>query len=191
MRAIRNACLASLASLALVVGCSTEEPATSSVPTPTPAPEVMPTPGVTPSAAPAATPATPEVKPDAKIPAADTKADAPKADAPEADTPKADAPKADAPKVDAPKVDAPKVDSPKADASKFTADELAEIKKLPADDQALAISQVNCPVGGEHLGGMGVPIKVSAEGKSFFICCKGCKKDVDADPKAVVAKLMK
>ncbi len=36
---------------------------------------------------------------------------------------------------------------------------------------------------------MGTPIKVTAEGKTFYLCCKGCKKDVDADPKAVVAKL--
>ena len=43
----------------------------------------------------------------------------------------------------------------------------------------------------EHLGSMDVPVKVSAEGKTLYLCCKGCKKDFDADPKAVLAKLAK
>ncbi len=78
----------------------------------------------------------------------------------------------------------------KADAAvKFTSDELAAIKKLPATEQTLALSQGVCPVSGEHLGAMDAPVKVSAEGKSFFLCCKGCKKEVDANPKDVLAKL--
>ena len=44
-------------------------------------------------------------------------------------------------------------------------------------------------MGGENLGEMGPPIKVTAAGKTFFLCCKSCQKEVDADPKAVVAKL--
>jgi hypothetical protein len=42
-----------------------------------------------------------------------------------------------------------------------------------------------------NLGSMGVPIKVSAEGKTAYLCCKGCNKDFDKDPKAVFAKLGK
>jgi YHS domain-containing protein len=38
---------------------------------------------------------------------------------------------------------------------------------------------------------MGVPLKVSAEGKTFFLCCKGCNKELKANPQAVVAKLGK
>ena len=38
---------------------------------------------------------------------------------------------------------------------------------------------------------MGVPIRVTAEGKTFFLCCKSCEKEVKADPKAIVAKLAK
>ena len=49
------------------------------------------------------------------------------------------------------------------------ADELAEIKKLPADEQAVALKQIVCPVSGEHLGSMGVPLKVTAEGKTFSL----------------------
>ncbi len=167
MSSIRKVSWASMASLALVFGCGSEETTTTSVPTPTPIPTTT---------TPTQTPATHEVKAPEK-----------KADALKIETPKVDAPKVDAPKVDAPKVDAPK----KADDSKLTADEIAEIKKLPAAEQAIALSQISCPVGGEHLGGMGVPIKVVAEGKTFFICCKSCQKEVDADPKAVLAKLAK
>ncbi|HMB06258.1 MAG TPA: hypothetical protein VKP69_21300 [Isosphaeraceae bacterium] len=68
-------------------------------------------------------------------------------------------------------------------------EEVAEIKKLPAADAAKALAQKVCPVSGENLGGMGVPVRVSAEGKTFFLCCKGCNKEVKANPKAVVAKL--
>jgi YHS domain-containing protein len=30
---------------------------------------------------------------------------------------------------------------------------------------------------------------VSAEGRTFFICCEGCEEKVKSDPKAVIAKL--
>jgi hypothetical protein len=104
----------------------------------------------------------------------------------------------EAPKVEAPAVTpAAPAETPsekpaekKADAATLSAEEVAEIKKLPPADAALALKQMVCPVSGEHLGGdMGVPVKVSAEGKTFFLCCKSCNKDVQADPKAVVAKL--
>jgi YHS domain-containing protein len=101
---------------------------------------------------------------------------------------------AEAPKVEPPAVTpaAPAEAAPekKADATTLSAEEVAEIKKLPPADAALALKQMVCPVSGEHLGGdMGAPVKVSAEGKTFFLCCKSCNKDVLADPKAVVAKL--
>ena len=51
------------------------------------------------------------------------------------------------------------------------------------------MKQVLCPVSGEHLGSMDAPIKVSAEGKTFYLCCKSCKKEVEKNPKEVVAKL--
>jgi len=71
-------------------------------------------------------------------------------------------------------------------------EEKAEIAKL-ADkkDQEAATAQATCPVTGENLGSMGVPIKVSADGKDAFLCCKGCVKDFEKDPKAVFAKIGK
>jgi hypothetical protein len=75
----------------------------------------------------------------------------------------------------------------------LTADQLTEIKKLPEDDQKLAIAQKICPVSEEHLGDMGKPIKVTAGGETFFICCDGCKKDLEdeAKLKTYLAKLPK
>ena len=111
-------------------------------------------------------------------------------------TEKTEAEKTEAPKVEAPAtIPAPpeeskeKAEEKKADAASLSDEEVAEIKKLPAADAALALKQMVCPVSGDHLGEMGAPVKVSAEGKTFFLCCKSCNKEVTADPKAVVAKL--
>ena len=104
---------------------------------------------------------------------------------------KTDEPKADAPKVEAPKTEEPKADAPKTAAVPLTEDEIKEIKTLPADEQAAALKQAKCPVSDEALGSMGTPIKVVAEGKTFYICCKGCVKEVEANPKEIVAKLAK
>ena len=83
---------------------------------------------------------------------------------------------------------APAVEGPKAGTVKLTDEEIANIKKLPADEQEAALKQAVCPVSGENLG-MDVPIKVSAEGRDFYICCGGCKDAVEKDPKGVLAKL--
>ncbi len=92
-------------------------------------------------------------------------------------------------------VDPAKDDKKGADAkpAKLSDEEIAEIKKLPADEQAIALAQVTCPVSNDHLGGgeMGMPIKQVVEGKTFFLCCAGCEKAVKADPAAILAKLKK
>lgn len=95
---------------------------------------------------------------------------------------------AEAPKTDAPAADAPKADAPQA-AVELKAEEIAEIKKLPAEQAELALKQKVCPVSNEPLGSMGAPIKVEAEGKTAFLCCKGCQGDFEKDPKSVLSKL--
>ena len=40
-----------------------------------------------------------------------------------------------------------------------------------------------CPVSGEKLGSMGDPVVVSHEGVEVRLCCKGCLKEFNADPK--------
>jgi hypothetical protein len=173
MLSIRRTWWAALALAAMAGGCTTEEPTNPSA-TPPPAPAAVPGPEAPTAIAPA-----PETKP---MPGAEPIKDAPAA------TPE----KSEAPPIEAPKPEpAAKGDQPKAAAAavKLSDEEVAEIKTLPADQQTLALKQAVCPVSDEHLGSMGAPIKVTAAGKDFFICCKSCKKEVDADPSAVLAKL--
>lgn len=98
-----------------------------------------------------------------------------------------------APKPEAvtPEGTAPKEEAPKTAAVTLSDEELAEVKKLPENEQALAIAQGVCMVSGEHLGSMGMPFKVEHDGKTAYLCCKGCKKDFDADPAGMMAKLAK
>ena len=194
---------AALTLAALAAGCSGGEDAT----TATPNTSVSSPPAATPSsgAAPATTNAMPgatnqgEMKaapgstPDAaksdtsaeKKGDAGSKEEMPRVEAPKVESPKGDAAKDDASKKD----DSSKKDAAKTTSVKLEADEIAEIKKLPAGEQDMALKQAVCPASGEHLGSMGTPIKVSAEGKTFYLCCKNCEKEVKADPKSVVAKL--
>ena len=36
---------------------------------------------------------------------------------------------------------------------------------------------------------MGKPVKITAEGRTFFLCCEGCEEEIKADPKEFIAKL--
>ena len=62
------------------------------------------------------------------------------------------------------------------------------------DDAALIASQGYCPAMPEtKLGEMGDPFKVMVTGKDgveqpVFVCCKGCKRKVLADPNRTLAK---
>jgi YHS domain-containing protein len=93
------------------------------------------------------------------------------------------------PAADGPKMEPPKTGKADAPAATLSAEELAEIKKLPAAEQDAAIKQVVCPVSSHHLGSMEKPIKVTAEGRTFYLCCESCQDDLKADPKSVIAKL--
>jgi len=63
------------------------------------------------------------------------------------------------------------------------------------DDAALIASQVYCPAMPEtKLGEMGQPVKIMVPDKSgaeqpVFVCCKGCKRKVLANPEAALAKV--
>jgi len=71
----------------------------------------------------------------------------------------------------------------------LTEAEIVKIKELPAEEAEIALNQKVCPVGGGHLGAMGVPVKVTADGKTAFLCCEGCQSEFEADPAAALAKL--
>jgi len=70
-------------------------------------------------------------------------------------------------------------------------DVVTAMADLSPDDRALAESQKICPVSGEPLGAMGVPIKVDVNGRSVFICCEGCREELLAKPDEYLAKLQK
>jgi len=66
----------------------------------------------------------------------------------------------------------------------------ANLAKLSTEDRAIAEKQKICPVSGAKLGGdMGVPVKVSVKGRDVFLCCAGCKGEIESDPDKYLAKL--
>jgi hypothetical protein len=62
---------------------------------------------------------------------------------------------------------------------------------LSAQDQLLVDRQKICPVTGESLGSMGVPVPVVVEGRTVFICCEGCAEPLKKNPGKYLAKLPK
>jgi hypothetical protein len=56
-------------------------------------------------------------------------------------------------------------------------------------DRAAAVAQKICPVSDEALGSMGTPLKVTVEGRDVFLCCEGCRDQLQADPAKYLAKL--
>jgi hypothetical protein len=67
----------------------------------------------------------------------------------------------------------------------------ANLAKLPAEDRKLAEAQKVCPITHKPLGSMGVPVKVTLNGKPVLLCCAGCKDQAEADPAGTFAKLEK
>lgn len=58
---------------------------------------------------------------------------------------------------------------------------IAVTKAAAADRKAIDQLKV-CPVSHEELGSMGTPLKVTRGGRTTYICCKGCLKELEADP---------
>lgn len=77
----------------------------------------------------------------------------------------------------------PKREEPSAEA-------LRRIAELPEPDRQLALRQKYCPVTGNPLGSMGVPVKVVLRGnQTVFLCCRGCVGKAKRDPDATLKKL--
>ena len=57
----------------------------------------------------------------------------------------------------------------------------AALAKLPPAEAQAARAQGTCPVSGEPLGSMGVPIKVTVGGRDVYICCEGCRDELTAN----------
>jgi Cu(I)/Ag(I) efflux system membrane fusion protein len=66
----------------------------------------------------------------------------------------------------------------------------ATLATLPHDDRKLVEAQRTCPIlDGSRLGAMGVPVKVTLDGGTAFVCCKACVKQALADRKATLDKV--
>lgn len=66
----------------------------------------------------------------------------------------------------------------------------AAVAKLSAADQPLAEAQLFCPIHeGGRLGSMGTPVKLILDGKSVFLCCKGCEDAARESIKTTLAKV--
>ncbi len=63
------------------------------------------------------------------------------------------------------------------------------LTRLSPADRALAERQKVCPVTGELLGSMGTPPSVVVEGKTVFLCCKGCEGALRKNPEKYLPKL--
>ncbi|MBA2480200.1 MAG: hypothetical protein H0V44_06030 [Planctomycetes bacterium] len=66
----------------------------------------------------------------------------------------------------------------------------AAADQAPAKETAKPYPLDYCIVSGDKLDGdMGKPITVVKDGQEFKLCCKGCIKDLDKDPKKYEDKL--
>ncbi len=66
----------------------------------------------------------------------------------------------------------------------------ASLRKLSPEDKKLAQAQRFCPIRNDPLGSMGVPVKLTLDGKSVFICCKGCVAEAQKNPVETLNKVM-
>ncbi len=64
----------------------------------------------------------------------------------------------------------------------FSAKERVHLDKLPPEDRQKAVAQKVCPVTGKNLGSMGPPVKLTLEGRTVYLCCKGCVGKAKSDP---------
>jgi hypothetical protein len=66
----------------------------------------------------------------------------------------------------------------------------ANLAQLDPADRKLAEQQKYCAEENDNrLGAMGVPVKIELKGEPVFLCCKGCRKDAEADPDKTLAKV--
>jgi type II secretory ATPase GspE/PulE/Tfp pilus assembly ATPase PilB-like protein len=66
---------------------------------------------------------------------------------------------------------------------------MAKVDKAWIEAQLPTYPLETCPVSGEKLGGMGEPVNVLYGTKLIRLCCKSCKKAVEKDGPALVAKI--
>ena len=68
----------------------------------------------------------------------------------------------------------------------------ANLSKLEPEDHKLALAQQFCAVQeGIRLGSMGVPVKVTLNGRAVFLCCEACVKKAEGNPAQALDKVDK
>src|SRR5262249_24116365 len=66
----------------------------------------------------------------------------------------------------------------------------ANLALLGEADRELAAVQRWCPVANENrLGETGVPVKVTLQGQTVFLCCKACVREAQKNPPRVLANI--
>jgi hypothetical protein len=66
----------------------------------------------------------------------------------------------------------------------------SSLAKLGAADRQLAEAQRYCPILSDNrLGVMGVPVKLTLQGQTVFLCCKGCIKSARDNEAKTLAKI--
>ncbi len=71
-----------------------------------------------------------------------------------------------------------------------SAEALKRVAELAEPDRQLALRQKYCPVTGQPLGSMGVPVKVVLRGNQpVFLCCRGCVGKAKREPDETLEKV--
>jgi len=78
---------------------------------------------------------------------------------------------------------------PLTDSKQPSAEDRRNIAKLPQADRELALAQRICPISGEPLGSMGVPVKITLKDRPVLLCCTGCVDQAKKSPDKVLSKL--
>lgn len=68
---------------------------------------------------------------------------------------------------------------------------LSHLNNLAPSDRELALHQEVCPITGEALGSMGVPVKIMVLGEPVFLCCRGCESEAVAHPDQTLTTVRK
>jgi membrane fusion protein, copper/silver efflux system len=64
------------------------------------------------------------------------------------------------------------------------------LARLSPSDRTAALQQKLCPVlPGSRLGSMGVPVKLTIEGQTVFLCCAGCREAGLSNPQETLRKV--
>jgi hypothetical protein len=76
-----------------------------------------------------------------------------------------------------------------ASSTEISSKALANIAKLPPEEQPLAKEQKTCPITNQPLGAMGVPVVISLDGQKVFLCCSGCIEEAKKNAEKTLKKV--